>query len=287
MKKVSIITVNYNDAQGMRATAESVVSQTCFDDVEWIVIDGGSTDGSVDVIREYADKIAYWVSEKDKGIYHAMNKGIAQAHGEYLLFRNSGDLMSSPDTIEKFIQHPAYGKYDHCTGVTEIMRAGQWFRNIIPEQVLTLHSFIDPLVLHPSTFIKRGRLKNFPYDESLRVASDAKFFFIDMVFRNASYAPLDFAVCKFDSSGISSVNQELSMSEVRAFLQEYLPPRILSDYDQLHTHSCNADRILHSFTRTRTWEYRVLAYVAWLLYIPRYVLRRTRRVYEKTFKRPW
>jgi glycosyltransferase involved in cell wall biosynthesis len=88
--KLSVITINYNNAIGLRKTIESVVNQT-FRDYEYIIIDGGSTDGSVDVIKEYADKIDYWVSEPDKGIYNAMNKGVAAAHGEYTNFLNSGD----------------------------------------------------------------------------------------------------------------------------------------------------------------------------------------------------
>jgi glycosyltransferase involved in cell wall biosynthesis len=89
--KLSIITINYNNAEGLKRTIESVTGQT-FRDFEYIVIDGGSTDGSTDVINEYADHISYWVSELDKGIYNAMNKGVAAAHGEYCNFLNSGDI---------------------------------------------------------------------------------------------------------------------------------------------------------------------------------------------------
>ena len=92
MQKLSIITVNLNNAIGLRKTIESVVNQT-FTDFEYIIIDGGSTDGSVDVIREYSEKITYWVNEPDKGIYNAMNKGIKIAKGEYLQFLNSGDFL--------------------------------------------------------------------------------------------------------------------------------------------------------------------------------------------------
>ena len=88
--KLSIITINRNNAAGLRRTIESVVSQT-YTEFEYIIIDGASTDESVDVIKEYADKITFWVSEPDNGIYNAMNKGILKAKGEYLLFLNSGD----------------------------------------------------------------------------------------------------------------------------------------------------------------------------------------------------
>ena len=87
--KYSIITVNYNNKEGLRNTIESVIHQT-YRDFEFIVIDGGSTDGSAEVLKEYDSQITYWVSEKDKGIYNAMNKGIAKATGDYLNFMNSG-----------------------------------------------------------------------------------------------------------------------------------------------------------------------------------------------------
>ena len=89
--KLSIITVNFNHREGLRNTINSVISQKDFDDYEFIVIDGGSTDGSKDVIMESANRITYWVSEKDGGIYNGMNKGIKVANGEYLIFMNSGD----------------------------------------------------------------------------------------------------------------------------------------------------------------------------------------------------
>ena len=89
--KLSIITVNFNDAEGLERTIKSVISQT-FHDYEFIIIDGGSTDGSVDVIKKYEDHIDYWISEKDGGIYQGMNKGLRQASGEYLNFLNEFQL---------------------------------------------------------------------------------------------------------------------------------------------------------------------------------------------------
>lgn len=98
--KLSIITVNFNDAGGLERTIKSVISQT-FCDYEFIIIDGGSTDGSVEIIKVYSDRIDYWVSEMDRGIYHAMNKGVDQAHGDYCLFLNSGDSFYNDEVLEK------------------------------------------------------------------------------------------------------------------------------------------------------------------------------------------
>ena len=102
MKKLTIITVNYNHCEGLRRTMESVFRQTCHD-YEYIVIDGGSTDGSADLLRVSAGRIDYWVSEPDRGIYHAMNKGVARATGEYLLFLNSGDEGNPLSFLEKLV----------------------------------------------------------------------------------------------------------------------------------------------------------------------------------------
>ena len=101
--KLSIITVNLNNRIGLERTINSVVSQT-FKDFEWIVIDGGSTDGSKELITQYANHFAYWVSEPDKGIYNAMNKGIKVAKGEYLLFLNSGDWIIDERVAQDFIE---------------------------------------------------------------------------------------------------------------------------------------------------------------------------------------
>ena len=92
--KFSIISINYNHKEGLIRTIKSVLCQNN-DNYEYIIIDGGSSDGSVDVIKDNAANIAYWVSEKDNGVYHAMNKGVAKAKGDYLIFMNSGDCFHS------------------------------------------------------------------------------------------------------------------------------------------------------------------------------------------------
>jgi len=101
--KLSIITINYNDKEGLRKTIESVLSQT-WTDYEYLIIDGGSADGSLDVIREYEDKITYWISEKDNGIYNAMNKGIVKSKGAYLQFLNSGDYLVDNKVFENMTE---------------------------------------------------------------------------------------------------------------------------------------------------------------------------------------
>ena len=99
MAKLSIITINLNNKEGLEQTIKSVHSQTHLD-IEHLIIDGGSTDGSLDIINKYADKLYYWVSESDKGIYDAINKGIDKATGEWLSIMNSGDIFCDNTTVE-------------------------------------------------------------------------------------------------------------------------------------------------------------------------------------------
>ena len=96
--KLSIITINYNNREGLKRTIESVVNQT-FTDFEWILIDGGSTDGSKELIEQYSNRFSYWVSEPDNGIYNAMNKGLRAAKGDYLQFLNSGDRLYNAQSL--------------------------------------------------------------------------------------------------------------------------------------------------------------------------------------------
>ena len=106
--KVSIITINYNNQSGLQRTIDSVTSQS-FSDIEWIVIDGDSKDGSRELIEKYKKHFAYWVSEHDGGIYQAMNKGVEHASGDWLLFLNSGDWLFDNDVLSKVFdtQHDA------------------------------------------------------------------------------------------------------------------------------------------------------------------------------------
>lgn len=221
--KLSVITINYNNADGLCKTIESVVNQT-YNDYEYIVIDGGSTDGSVDIIKKYADKITYWVSESDKGIYNAMNKGVAVAHGEYCQFLNSGDYLYNNRVYDDVMRRGLTA--DICTGDT-LFVGGKMFPS--PENI-TLEYFIEGTLSHPSSFIKKELLIKEPYDESLKIASDRKFFMKECIINNASYKKYEIIVAVFDITGISSVNHEVRAKENRLILEELIPKRIITDY---------------------------------------------------------
>ena len=172
--KYSIITVNYNNKDGLRATIESVVSQT-FRDFEFIVIDGGSTDGSVDVLKEYDDKITYWVSEPDKGIYNGMNKGIAKATGDYLNFMNSGDCFYDDNVLQRVTDYNSQADFIVGRDYHYNERLQRGHASIQPPRTTMMHFFVATLD-HQSSFIRRELLADSPYDESHRLVSDWIFY---------------------------------------------------------------------------------------------------------------
>lgn len=223
--KLSIITVNLNNRDGLQKTIDSVVSQT-FKDFEWIVIDGGSTDGSKELIEQYADHFAYWVSEPDKGIYNAMNKGVRAAQGEYLQFLNSGDYLRETNTLDKVFSNFPSG--DIIYGNLTLQEEGEEKENRQYPEKLSFYELYLRSLPHPSTFIKTSLLKNDPYDERLRIAADWKFF-LKMALESRDFRHIPMFVSCFDQSGISSTNMNLLRSERDLITAEIVPPSILND----------------------------------------------------------
>lgn len=210
-KKLSIITINYNNSVGLRRTIESVCTQN-YKDFEYIVIDGGSNDGSIDIIKEYENIIDYWVSEPDKGIYNAMNKGVKNAKGEYCLFLNSGDYLYNKDSLDLFQEDKS--KFDIISGY--VYRADDKGKLIKIRKVyenISMAEIIKKSLPHPSTFIKRKLLVLNPYDENFRICSDWKFFLEELLIKNASFKVLPGVISVFELGGISSRDVELHTRE--------------------------------------------------------------------------
>lgn len=220
--KLSIITVNYNDAEGLEHTIRSVTSQT-FRDFEFIVIDGGSTDNSVDIIKKYEKQIDFWVSEKDGGIYPGMNKGLKQAKGEYVNFMNGGDRYHSPDVLENIFRLKTNA--DIITGT----HAGSPHPNV-GEGGVTMLDLYTGAIDHQASFIRREIAIRHPYDEKYRIVSDWKFFIEALIIDNCSFYYTDIIVVDVDMTGISNSNSKLDKQERETVLKEFLPERILDDY---------------------------------------------------------
>ena len=220
--RYSIITINYNNRDGLRKTIESVVNQSCRD-IEYIVIDGGSTDGSVEVIEEYAGKIDYWVSERDKGIYNAMNKGLAQAHGEYLNFMNSGDCFHDNDVL---INLPQDADEDIIFGKALRSDGNIWS----PAGRMTLYSLCIYGFNHQSAFYKKSIFETDRYDENLRLLSDWKLTVKCIVADNRTYRVVDNMIAVYDVTGISSLDAGARYREQDIIMKEMFPERIAEDY---------------------------------------------------------
>ena len=236
MPKLSIITVNLNNATGLCKTIESVVIQS-FTDFEFIVIDGGSTDGSIDILTKNTDKISYWISEPDKGIYNAMNKGILKATGDYLQFLNSGDWLVDKDILLKIFNNPRSADiiYGH---INLIYSDKTKIHRILNESILTLGYFIDCTLAHPASFISRKLFSNTLYDDSYGISADKLFFIDKIIFQNCSLQRVDEIIVNFNTYGTShqTQNQSKMKDENDKIITSLVPPRILKDYEIYKLH---------------------------------------------------
>lgn len=234
MKKYTIITINFNNSAELRQTIESVLGQT-MKDFEYIVIDGGSTDGSVEVIKDYADHIDYWVSEPDKGVYNAMNKGLGKAHGEYVNFMNSGDTFHSPDVLEEV--DSKIGDADILFGNVCNRATGIRYGGIKKDSEVTLLTLKKEIICHQGTFYRRTIFDRHPYDESLKLIADWKVNVEAIVFDNCKVKVVDTIVANYDLTGMSSTQSQLHAEERKRVMAELFPERILKDYEHLYTES--------------------------------------------------
>ena len=223
--KLSIITVNYNDATGLERTIKSVISQT-FHDYEFIIIDGGSTDGSVNIIKKYEQYINYWISERDGGIYPGMNKGLRQAKGEYVNFMNGGDSYHSADVLERIFSLDINA--DIITGA----HFGSPHPNV-GKNGISLLSLYTGAVDHQASFIRREIALRHPYDEDFKIVSDWKFFIQALIFDNCSFYYTNTIVVDVDMTGISNTNRSLDRKERENVLHELFSERVLQDYQLL------------------------------------------------------
>ena len=255
--KLSIITINYNNAKGLRKTMESVLKQT-YTDFEHIIVDGASTDGSVDVIKEYENQLhithstihLLWSSEKDNGIYDAMNRGIRKAKGEYTLMLNSGDYLVDERVIERIM--PELDGTDIVQGNNIEECSGKTYRNRgYGKSDIDFFDVMKGHFLHQSSFCKRDLFERYGYfDETYKMSGDTKFFMNCLGKNDASFKYIDIDVANYDLGGISAEKTgkwaQLREEEHARLMKELYSPRLLhffeaNDkkirlYNQLHTH---------------------------------------------------
>ncbi len=195
---LSIITVSLNNLVGLQKTMESVFSQD-FRDFEYILIDGASTDGSLQLIKSNKERLGHWVTEPDTGIYNAMNKGITASKGEYLLFLNSGDVLINKFALSEFIQHPQfkgdiiYGDYKFDDG-----------EKVYPD-ILYPAYFIKTSLPHQSTFFKKEVFNLMGmYNENYKISADRAFYISCYLNEGIKFQHIPYFLTLFDRSGISN-----------------------------------------------------------------------------------
>lgn len=242
--KLSIITINYNNNTGLRKTLESIYAQT-HQEFEHIIVDGGSTDGSVDVIKQFQiepcratgliDLGQYqtemprsmieqkWVSEPDNGIYNAMNNGICMATGDYLLFLNSGDWLAANDVIKQVMPY-LNNENDIVSGELELVKSNIDRIKLFPPRTINLNYCINEGLTHPNTFIKKELFDKYGhYNEQNKIISDWEFFLIACGLHKSKYQALSVLISCFDMNGLSNQNEELLKLETQKALQRLLP----------------------------------------------------------------
>lgn len=206
---VSIITVVFNGVATLEDTIRSVMHQT-YDNIEYIVIDGGSSDGTQDLIRKYDAQVDYWLSERDRGIYDAMNKGVALATGEYIGMLNADDFLASPQAIQKIVERLVPGKLDAVFSQLDIVDSADTRRVLRKYRVARFDKFmlrIGVMPPHPTFYCSRAcyeRLGQAPYRTDYRIAADFELLVRLLLTQNISWSYLPETTVKMRAGGVSS-----------------------------------------------------------------------------------
>jgi glycosyltransferase involved in cell wall biosynthesis len=236
---LSIITINYNNKDGLKKTIESVVGQN-WGDYEHIIIDGGSTDGSVDVIKEalgneeYASHVSYWCSEKDGGIWNALNKGAEHANGEYCLMLNGGDWLCDNNSLSKI------GKINPVEDIIYfdafLVKKDSIIKYSYPDQINYSFFFEGMTLSHQNTLIKTSLQKQIPYTNNYCLAGDIEFFMNALIKNNSTCRHVPDVLAYFDfENGISSdpKTKDARMEEWERLRTQFFPLRLQSDLIRL------------------------------------------------------
>ena len=238
--KLSVITINYNNADGLKKTLDSVISQTSIGDYysfEHIIVDGASTDGSKEIIEkaleniDYAKHVSFWCSEKDGGIYPAMNKGIAHAKGDYCLILNSGDTFINEHCLERACS--CNSGEDIFYFNVKIIYPKKIFNLVYPD-VITARFFYEGKTLnHQSILIKTSLQKRYPYSEKYKIVSDVDFLMKAFVYEQSTYKHINEFLVLYDAiDGLSSSpkTKELFEEERKILFKKRFPSFFYDDY---------------------------------------------------------
>jgi glycosyltransferase involved in cell wall biosynthesis len=223
-KIISVITINLNDKLGLQRTVESVKTQNN-SLYEHIIIDGGSTDGSVELIKENALLFSYSISEPDKGVYDAQNKGIAQAKGAYLIFLNSGDTFCSNKVLDQFANSPVALKHKVIYGNSNIIKGNGAIEKLIPPNQLSTNFWYRQTLNHQAIFFKKDIFERFgKYNTSYRFSADMDLLLKIFKKEPEAFYHLNEFVCNYVEAGLSAKpeNYESIIKEKEQILKSYL-----------------------------------------------------------------
>ena len=259
---LSIITINRNNAPGLEKTLKSVASQTS-KEFEHVIVDGASTDASVEIIKRYAESLGdrvNWISEPDKGIYNAMNKGIGMAQGAYVQFLNSGDCLASDNVVERMLEAlEKNGRPGILYGnMIKLKPDGSRERDKGPEgrQIIFI-DFYTGTLNHSSAYIRKGLFDKYGlYDENLKIVSDWKWYLQTIILGEEIPAYADIDVTLFDMTGISMTNLPLRQAERDQVLRELIPSSIISEYRDYSFPYLQIQRIMR-----HPWAYRIVWFI--------------------------
>lgn len=207
--KISIVTVVYNAVNVVADTIQSVAGQT-YANKEYIVVDGNSTDGTLEVIKEYSASIDVLVSESDKGIYDAMNKGAKLATGEWILFMNAGDSFASNSVLSEVFLGKSDDNFSVIYGDT--IAVYPWGKVLIKARTLSTFELRLPFC-HQSVFVKTELMKRHQFDVSYRAASDYNFFY-SLYKNNVCFTYVEIPISLYDVSGFSAQNAISTYKEI-------------------------------------------------------------------------
>lgn len=211
---ISIVTVVYNGQKHIEQTIQSVLGQS-YDNIEYIVIDGGSTDNTVEIIKKYEEKIDYWVSEPDSGIYNAMNKGSSLCTGDYVAFLNADDWYNA-DTIETVVEKIKEQDVDYVFGNVDLIRDGKVETVFTPD----LQNYKKTMPFgHPSLFLKRSILLKFGFNEKHKVVADYGLI-LQLINHKCSYYYVDKSLTNFRLGGISSL-VDLNKEHLKLYYEHF------------------------------------------------------------------
>lgn len=269
MSKISVITVNYNNDLGLKETIESVISQT-YNNFEFLIIDGGSKDNSYNIIKEYEDKITYWVSESDKGVYSAMNKGILKASGDYIIFMNSGDVFNDENVLKSVVPKFDTNAYFIYGNNFKKKENSKRLKNY-PEK-LNFSFFYTSSLNHQATFIsKKAFTELFLYDENKKIVADWELFIVGICKENLPYQYINETICVYDFTGMSSNGkyQAITDSEKKETLEKYFPA-FVEDYQQVALlNSKRIQQVIHIQKSPLIWKLMKWTISLFLLFTPK------------------